>query len=649
MTNLIWQPQQHELDASWMMQFWRHSHQNAVLNNYSEIHQWSIEHREQFWEFLIDFFDIKYSKKWHTILQEPQGMFMAKWFDDCELNFAENLLRYRDDKIAINYVNELGASKSFRYQDLYQKIAILADALRRAGLTKGDRVAAILPNIPDTIVAMLACTSIGAIWSCCSPEFGASSIIERFEQIEPKVILYCDCYYFKGKKINISDKIYALKDKLNPEYLILIRYPTHSIVEYNKLGVTLESFTKNSSNVTTIKFEQLPFNHPIYILYSSGTTGIPKCIVHGAGGTLLQHYKELALHTNIKRDDKLFYYTTTGWMMWNWQLSALALGATVVLYDGSPFFPTMDNLLKVVANHQVTVFGCSAKYLDMLNNNNICSDRKFKDSALRSVLSTGSTLLPQNYDYIKNSIKSDVQICSISGGTDIVSCFALGNPISKVYRGELQGIGLAMDVKIFNAQAEAIRDKKGELVCCHSFPSMPVYFWNDPNNKKYHSAYFEQFKGVWAHGDYAKIKLHDNQQSLVIYGRSDATLNPGGVRIGTAEIYKQLDQFGFIEDGIVVAQTWQGDQRIILFVVLKNRFYLDDSMIATIKETIRFNTSPFHVPEKIIQIHDIPRTYNGKIAELAVRNVIHDLPVDNLSALVNPESLQEYKHIRQLQ
>ncbi len=650
MAKIVWQATPGTIRKSNLHRFWSFIHPNKKYTSYSEIHQWSIKHSEKFWEAVWDFFNIKYSKKWSTILQQPNGIFMPKWFVNSEMNFSENLLRYKDDKVAIQFINEHGAFESITYSELYKRVAVLADAFRQAGLGEGDRVAVIMPNIPNTIIAMLACTSIGAIWSCCSPDFGYNSLLDRFEQIKPKILLYCECYYYKGKRYCAVDKIELLLDKLNTELVVSIPYPEANIKTLVKStpGMSFKEFIKNSLDVTTINFEQLAFDHPIYIMYSSGTTDVPKCIVHGAGGTLLQHLKELALHVDISRNDKLFYYTSTGWMMWNWQTSALALGCTLVLYDGSPLHPKNDSLLDIVLHHEVTVFGCSAKYISTLNKSNVNFITELLHSPLRLLLSTGSPLLPELFDYILKSIKSTIQISSISGGTDIVSCFALGNPISPVYRGELQGVGLGMNVKVYDSIGASVVGEKGELVCCAAFPSMPIYFWNDVANEKYFNAYFKQISGVWTHGDYAEVTAHNESDGLIIHGRSDATLNPGGVRIGTAEIYRQLEQFGFIDEALVIAQAWKGDQRIVLFLQLKDSILLDDRSIEIIRKTIRETTSSHHVPAKIVQVHEIPKTYNGKISELAVSNVVNGIPVTNESALINPDSLNEFKNLEQL-
>ncbi len=624
---------------------------NLKLDNYGDLYRWSIKSGEDFWQAIWCYFDIKYELESQNILNSSENMFKAKWFSGAKLNFAENLMKFRDSRIALEFYNERGDTESLSYEDLYTQVAEFSAALKASGIVKGDRVAAVMPNIVQTVVAMLASTALGAIWSGCSPDFGLQAMLDRFQQIEPKLIIFTDGYYYKGETYQRQRIIKQLMAKLPLlELKIMVPYLEKKADDYDVSDddtILFDDFRRMGRTCgegnSKLTFEQTEFSHPLYILYSSGTTGVPKCIVHGVGGTLLQHLKELGLHTDIKRSDKIFYYTSTGWMMWNWLVSALSLGATLVLYDGSPFYPEADSLIKLVDRQKVSVFGCGASYISTLQKQQ--ADINYELKYLRLILSTGSPLLAESFDYVYQSIKSNVQLSSISGGSDIISCFALGNPLTPVYRGELQRPGLGMAVEVWNEQGEAVVDQKGELVCTAAFPSMPVYFWNDPQNKKYHHAYFEKYPGVWAQGDYAKITEH---QGLIIYGRSDATLNPAGIRIGTAEIYQQLENNHSIIDSVVAGQSWQGDQRIILFVQLIAGKVLDDELKQKIRQQIKNNTSIHHVPAKIIQVEDIPKTYSGKTAELAVTRAINNETVRNSSALMNPQSIELFQQIEEL-
>jgi acetoacetyl-CoA synthetase len=569
----------------------------------------------------------------------------ARWFEGARLNFAENLLRCRDDRPAVIFWNESGARRQLSFAELFAEVSRVAGALRGAGVGARDRVAAWMPNIPETLIAMLATASIGAVWSSCSPDFGAKGVLDRFGQIQPKVLFTVDGYCYGGKRVELTERVCEVVRELPAAAKIVVlgyletepALPAANAAEYREF-IT-------AGRPPDITFEQLPFDHPLYILYSSGTTGLPKCIVHGAGGTLLQHLKELALHTDLKRGDRIFYYTTCGWMMWNWLVSSLATGAAVVLYDGSPVHPKRDILFDLAGQERLTVFGTSAKYLAMIEKEGLAPGDSHDLSSLRTILSTGSPLAPRSFDYVYEVIKPDVCLSSISGGTDIVSCFALGNPIAPVYRGEIQTRGLGMKVEIFNEAGKPVRGEKGDLVCTKPFPSMPVGFWNDPTGEKYRAAYFEDFPGVWRHGDWAELTAHDG---LVIYGRSDATLNPGGIRIGTAEICRQVEQFEEVVESLVVGQEWRGDVRIVLFVRLRDGVVLSGELKDRIRKCIRANASPHHVPRKIIRVADIPRTISGKITELAVREVIHGRPVKNRDALANPESLELFKDLPEL-
>ncbi|QEG01580.1 Acetyl-coenzyme A synthetase [Stieleria maiorica] len=623
-----------------------------AVTDFKSLYEWSIDQPEEFWTSVWEFCDVRAERKWHRVIADrvnPTLPVMAKqWFPGATLNFAENLMRFRDDQESLVFWNEQGRQRSLTYRELFDNVSRLAAALRRDGVTVGDRVAAFMPNLPETVIAMLATTSIGAIWSSTSPDFGTEGTLDRFGQIKPKILFAADGYRYAGKEfdsiarvVQISRQIPSIKKTVITSYLGHDR-PNNRF----EPSISLEDYVATAPGESgPLPFEQLPFDHPIYILYSSGTTGVPKCIVHGAGGTLLQHLKELVLHTDLKRDDRIFYFTTCGWMMWNWLVSSLAVGATVVLYDGSPMHPSPNVLWDMAEQERITVFGTSARYLTAIEKAGVVPAKTHDLSSLRTILSTGSTLAAESFSYVYENIKRDVCLSSISGGTDLVSCFALGNPIGPVYRGELQTRGLGMDVRVFNEQGRPVCGEKGELVCVASFPSMPIRFWNDDDGQKYRAAYFEHFPGVWRHGDWVELTEHDG---MTFFGRSDAVLNPGGVRIGTAEIYRQVEKLGEVLESIVTTKQCDDDERLVLFVKLRPNLTLDDSLRDKIRKQIRDNTTPRHVPWKILQVADIPRTRSGKIVELAVRDVIHNRPVKNEHALANPEALQLYKDLPEL-
>jgi acetoacetyl-CoA synthetase len=615
------------------------------LNNYQALHQWSTEHSETFWSDLWDYAGI-IGDKGNRVLEHPERMPGARWFPDARLNFAQNLLRYRDQRPAVIFRGEDDTRIELSHAELYLQVAQLASALRREGVTRGDRVSGFMPNIPATLIGMLATASIGAIWSSCSPDFGINGVLDRFGQVEPKILLTTDGYRYNGKRLNSLERVQGIADQLHSvEKIVVVPFleATPDISGLDR-AVLLPDFI--DAQASEIEFEPLPFDHPLYVMYSSGTTGVPKCIVHSAGGTLIQHLKEHILHTDVGRDDCLFYYTTCGWMMWNWLVSGLATGCTLMLFDGSPFAPQPSILWDIAEQEGITVFGTSAKYIAALEKAGVKPRESHNLEKLRSVLSTGSPLAHESFEYVYRDIKHELQLSSISGGTDIVSCFALGCPIRPVYAGELQCRGLGMAVEIFDDNGKPVRGEKGELVCTRPFPSMPIGFWNDEDGQKYHDAYFGQFDNIWAHGDYGEITEHDG---LIIHGRSDAVLNPGGVRIGTAEIYRQVEKVDEVLESLCIGQPWDNDVRVVLFVRLKEGFNLTDELIKRIRDTIRANTTPRHVPAKVIQVTDIPRTISGKIVELAVRKVVLGEEVKNKDALANPEALELFRDLPELQ
>ncbi|GAB2528698.1 acetoacetate--CoA ligase [Microbulbifer agarilyticus] len=647
----LWQPTAEAITATQVDQFRlqvNELHQQS-LPDYHALHQWSVDNREAFWNQLWDFGEVIASERGERVLGKDT-MPGAEWFPDARLNFAENLLRFRDDKAALVERLENGRRRELSYGELFAEVEKLAAALANAGVGKGDRVAGFMPNIIDTAVAMLATTSLGAIWTSCSPDFGINGVLDRFGQVGPKVLFACEGYFYNGKTIDSLPRLEQIVDQIESiQQLVVVpvaRSPEQTETDIAGLdrAVSLRTFMENAP-ARPLTFEQTEFNHPLYIMYSSGTTGVPKCIVHGVGGTLLQHIKEHRLHTDISRNDSLFYFTTCGWMMWNWLISGLACGATLVLYDGSPFYPAAECLWDMADEESISVFGTSAKYIAALEKAGCKPRESHKLERLRAVLSTGSPLAHEGFRYVYRDIKSDLCLSSISGGTDIISCFALGNPTLPVYPGELQCRGLGMAVQVWSDDGKPVLEEKGELVCATSFPCMPIGFWNDPDGSKYHGAYFDSWPGVWAHGDYAEITEHGG---VIIYGRSDAVLNPGGVRIGTAEIYRQVEKVEEVLDSICIGQEWRDDVRVVLFVVLREGLTLDDELIQKIRTTIRANTTPRHVPAKVIQVADIPRTISGKIVELAVRNVVHGKPVKNQEALANPEALELYKDLEAL-
>ena len=648
MGRMLWEPSKKRIDKSNLTQFLTHLNTKigVQFSSYGELHQWSVEERATFWKSLWDFFEVIASREPNSVLDKGDDMLESTWFEGARLNFAENLLRRRDDSIAIVSKTENKPCQRITYSDLYNQVAALAHSLRAVGIKAGDRVAGFMPNMIETVVAMLATTSLGAVWSSTSPDFGLPAVHERFGQIRPRVLFTANGYSYNGKTYNSLDKVSDFVHQVSTiERVVVV---PHSEKEVDLSGIpnsVLYCDFLSEKKPPQISFEQLPFNHPVYILYSSGTTGTPKCVVHGAGGTLLQHLKELALHTDIKEDDTVFYFTTTGWMMWNWLVSALAIGATIVLFDGSPFYPDPRVLFRLADEEHITVFGTSAKFLSSVEKEGLRPGNEHNLSTLKAILSTGSPLSAESYNFVYREIKEDIHLASISGGSDIISCFALGNPTAAVWEGELQCKGLGMKVDVFDEEGKSVRQRKGELVCTASFPSQPLYFWDDPSKGRYRSAYFETYTNVWRHGDFAEITEHDG---LVIHGRSDATLNPGGVRIGTAEIYSVVETISEIDDSIAVGQDWEGDERVILFVRLAVGQELDEHLEKRIKGTIRANCSPRHVPAKIIPVSDIPYTISGKKVELAVKKIIEGKEVPSREALANPAALDHYKNVEEL-
>ena len=645
----IWTPSAERIERANITRFMRFALEESGdpdIIDYDNLYHLSITKPELFWTLVWDFCGIKASGSRTPVLVDADKMPGARWFPNVKLNFAQNLLRFDDDRTALISRGEDGSTRRITYAELRTEVATLAAALKAHGVTMGDRVAGFMPNIADTVIAMLATTSLGAIWSSCSPDFGINGVVDRFGQIQPKVLFTAGSYQYSGKRFDCLGKIAGVLEKIpSIERVIVVPYVDKPVsLDHVRHAVHLDDFVA-AHRGAALEFTPTPFDHPLYIMYSSGTTGVPKCIVHGAGGTLIQHLKELVLHTDLKRDDKIFYYTTCGWMMWNWLVSSLAVGATVILFDGNPSWPSPAALWDLVDEFGITVFGTSAKWISAVEKAGVKPRESHKLLNLKTILSTGSPLAPESYDYIYREVKVRLLLASISGGTDIISCFALGCPVLPVYRGELQCRGLGMKVEILNDQGQPVVEETGELACTFPFPSMPIGFWNDPDGKKYRAAYFETHPNVWCHGDYAKLTEHDG---IVIYGRSDATLNPGGVRIGTAEIYRQVEQLPEVLESVCIGQDWDGDVRVVLFVRLREGITLDDALRERIKKQIRDSTTPRHVPAKIIQVPDIPRTISGKIVELAVRNVVHGRPVKNTDALANPQALEHFRDIAAL-
>ncbi|CAK0758106.1 Acetoacetyl-coenzyme A synthetase [Azospirillaceae bacterium] len=623
------------------------AHHRLPAPGYAGLRAWSVAEPEAFWSEIWDFGGIIAETRGGRVLANPGRMPGTQFFPDARLNFAENLLRRRDQAPALRFWGEDCHRRGLSHAELYETVSRLSQVLRGLGVRPGDRVAGYLPNLPEAVIAMLAATAIGAVWSSASPDFGVQGVLDRFGQIEPKVLFAADGSIYGGKTHDCLEKLRVIQAGLpSLRRTIIVPYVSERPNLSGLSGAVNWDDALAGVVPAPIDFARLPFDHPVYILFSSGTTGVPKCIVHGAGGTLLQHLKEHRLHCDIKSGDRVFYYTTLGWMMWNWLVSALASEATLLLYDGSPFQPGPNILFDMADAEGMTLFGTAAKYIDALHKQSCHPVRTHQLESLRTMTSTGSPLAPESFEYVYRDIKPDLHLASISGGTDIVSCFALGNPIAPVWRGELQTRGLGMAVDVFDDDGQPVRGTKGELVCTAPFPSMPVGFWNDPDGSRYRNAYFSRFDNIWCHGDFVELTDHDG---LVIYGRSDATLNPGGVRIGTAEIYRQVEQLDEVVESLVVGQDWDDDVRVVLFVRLREGLTLTGDLIQRLKRRIRDGASPRHVPAKVIQITDIPRTKSGKITELAVRDVIHGRPVKNQEALANPEALTLFHELLELQ
>jgi acetoacetyl-CoA synthetase len=616
-------------------------------NDYNKIWKWSVDNPKIFWKSIWKFTKIK-GKLGKTLLKESSIFYKNRFFPDAQINYAENLLKKNNLEDAIIFKSENGFKKKLNWKNLNLHVCQISNWMRSNGIIKGDRVAAYMPNIPETVIAYISAAAIGAIWSSCSPDFGTTGVIDRFSQINPKILFIADTYFYNGKKIDILERLNEiLKNVPSITKVVIVAYPgTKQNKKNNFITKTYDWHELLlSEKKIKINYEMLNFNDPLAILYSSGTTGKPKCICHGAGGMLIQHNKELQIHSDIKEKDRVFYFTTCGWMMWNWLVGTLSAGATILLFDGFPMYKKDDLLFEFISEEKATLFGVSAKYIDALNNNNVVAKNNYNLSALRTICSTGSPLSKDGFRFVYNNIKKDVHLSSISGGTDIVSCFVLGNLFQPVNEGEIQNRGLGMDVDIFNEDGISVKNIKGELVCKKPFPSMPVKFWNDHKDKKYSLAYFEKYKNIWHHGDFAKITSNGG---FIIFGRSDTTLNPGGVRLGTAEIYNVVEKFNEIQESIVIGQTWDNDIRIILFVVLNKNYTLTEEIKSKIKKEIRSAASPRHVPAKIISILEIPKTKNGKLVELAVKQTVEGEKIKNLDALANPDSLKQFKNIKEL-
>jgi acetoacetyl-CoA synthetase len=649
MAKLLWKPSEEKIKQSNMYRFMNFINEkhHQDFKEYERLYRWSIDNIPDFWASYWEFAQIKFSKPYDRVIDDVTKMPGAKWFEGARLNFAENLLSYTDDRIALIFRGEDQVRREVTYAELYDEVARVARSLKEAGVQKGDRVAGFMPNMPEAIIAMLAVTSIGAIWSSCSPDFGIKGVLDRFGQIKPKVLFAANGYFFKGKGLDSLERVSnILKEIPSIEKVVVVPYTEE---EPDTSGIPnaihYKDFRSPEANLT-IDFEQLIFDHPLYIMYTSGTTGLPKCMVQSAGGILLHHLKELTLHTDLKREDTIFYFTTCGWMMWNWLVSSLAVGSTLVLFDGNPFHPDPGAFWQMAQDDKIAIFGTSAGYISALMGAGVRPGKDYDLGPLKAITSTGSPLSVEGFEYVYREIKEDVQLASISGGSDINGCFALGNPMGPVYAGELQCRGLAMKVEAFDENGKPTINQQGELVCTAPSPSMPIYFWNDPDTEKYHAAYFDVYPNVWRHGDFIEINDHGG---VVIYGRSDATLNPGGVRIGTAEIYRQVEQLEEVQDSLVVGQNWKDDVRVILFVQMAEGNELTDDLKNKIRKYIRTNASPRHVPAKIIAVPDIPYTLNMKKVELAVKKVIHGQEVLNKDALRNPESLDYYAELKELQ
>ena len=637
---ILWQPSKRQREASAIHRFMS----MQGFDNYDDLYRWSVDDIGAFWRALAEFCDIRFVTKAEAVVSNPDDIMHAGWFDGARLNYAQNLLKHDGPHPAIIFSGENGTRSELSFDALRREVARVADGLRQLGVTKGDRVGGYLPNCPEAIVAMLATSSIGAIWSSCSPDFGVNGVVDRFGQIEPDVLFTADAYFYNGKTFDSIDAVVEITDRI-PSIRNTVVVPFADTGKDVSALPGVASYAGFGSADAELRFEALPFDHPLFIMYSSGTTGVPKCIVHGHGGTLLQLAKEHVLHCDISAEDRLFFFTTCGWMMWNWLATALSTGTTIVLYDGSPFFDDGRVLWSMAEREQVSVFGTSAKYLSALEKAGVRPADEFTLPKLRAVLSTGSPLAPASFDFVYDAIGSDLQLSSIAGGTDIISCFVGGNPLLPVRRGEIQCRALGMAVEFFDDDGHALLEERGELVCLRPFPSTPVCFWNDPGDERYRSAYFERFPGIWAHGDFAELR---KTGGIVIHGRSDAVLNPGGVRIGTAEIYRQVEKLDEVVECIAIGQDWEDDVRIVLFVVLRSGIDLDDALRGRIRGVIRENTTPRHVPAKVLAVPEIPRTKSGKIVEIAVRSVVHGEAVRNTEALANPEALEHFRGITEL-